>query len=225
MSVDGVPPPEPPGAATSTLTPKFEYTARASEAVVAETVRPSSSLVGLKPHVSTFELPAAETTTTPVGYAQWTTAPKSPLRPGEAPAVVDHVGAVRDGVDHRPRQVERQALVRVVDPLERHELAPGRQRRPRRCRCCRPRRWCRRRACRGRCRPCGIAVVVDEVPAVDVVDVAVAVVVDAVARDLAGVGPDVGGEVGVVVVDAGVDDARRRLPRPWRCSRPFPRSP
>src|SRR5262249_24139846 len=49
-------------------------------------------------------------------------------------------------------------------------------------------------------------VVRDEVPAVDVVDEAVAVVVDAVAGDLARVGPDVGGEVGVVVVDAGVDD-------------------
>ena len=38
------------------------------------------------------------------------------------------------------------------------------------------------------------------------VDEAVGVVVDPVARDLAGVGPDVRGEVGVVVVHAGVDD-------------------
>ena len=51
-----------------------------------------------------------------------------------------------------------------------------------------------------------VAVVVDEVVAVDVVDEAVAVVVDAVAGDLAGVGPDVGGQVGVGVIDAGVDD-------------------
>ena len=55
----------------------------------------------------------------------------------------------------------------------------------------------------------------DEVPAVDVVDVAVAVVVDAVARDLAGVGPDAAGQVGVVQVDAGVEhgDDRRGAPR------------
>ena len=65
----------------------------------------------------------------------------------------------------------------------------------------------------------GQVVVVDEVPAVHVVDVAVAVVVDAVARDLARVRPDVGGEVGVVVLDPGVDDgdddvgaAGRRVP-------------
>jgi hypothetical protein len=52
----------------------------------------------------------------------------------------------------------------------------------------------------------GVAVVVGEVVAVHVVHVAVAVVVEAVARDLAGVGPDVGREVGMGVVDAGVDD-------------------
>ena len=50
-----------------------------------------------------------------------------------------------------------------------------------------------------------VGVVVDEVPAVDVVDVAVAVVVDAVAGDLTGVGPDVGLQVGMVEVDTGVD--------------------
>src|SRR5262249_24208377 len=52
----------------------------------------------------------------------------------------------------------------------------------------------------------GVAVVVHEVVAVDVIDVAVVVVVDAVAGDFAGVGPDVGGQVGVVVVDAALDD-------------------
>ena len=49
-------------------------------------------------------------------------------------------------------------------------------------------------------------VALDEVPAVDVVDVAVVVVVDAVSGDLAGVCPDVVGKVGVVSVDAAVDD-------------------
>ena len=46
-----------------------------------------------------------------------------------------------------------------------------------------------------------------EILAVYVVDEAVAVVVDVVAGDLAGIVPHVGGEVGVVVVDAGVDHA------------------
>ena len=81
-----------------------------------------------------------------------------------------------------------------------------------------------------------VAVVVDEVVAVDVVDVAVAVVVDAVAGDLARVGPDVGGQVGVGVVDAGVDHGhdgragcrwsgprpRRRRCRRRRCRRSGP---
>src|SRR5262249_42153650 len=44
-----------------------------------------------------------------------------------------------------------------------------------------------------------------EVPAVDVVDVAVSVVVDAVARDLAGVHPDVGSQVRVIDLHAGID--------------------
>ncbi len=50
-----------------------------------------------------------------------------------------------------------------------------------------------------------VVVVVAEVPAADVVDEAVAVVVDAVAGDLAGVDPDVVGQVRVGVVDPGVD--------------------
>ena len=63
-----------------------------------------------------------------------------------------------------------------------------------------------------------VVVLVHEVPAVDVVDEAVAVVVDAVAGDLAGVPPHVGVEVGVAVVDARIDDghdecrARDRMP-------------
>ena len=51
---------------------------------------------------------------------------------------------------------------------------------------------------------CGV--VLDEVPAVDVIDVAVVVVVDAVSGDLAGICPDVVGKVGVVSVDAAVDN-------------------
>ena len=51
-----------------------------------------------------------------------------------------------------------------------------------------------------------ISVVVDEVPSMKVVDVAVPVVVDAVVGNFAGVGPDVGLEVGMVEVDARVDD-------------------
>src|SRR5262249_38854679 len=50
-----------------------------------------------------------------------------------------------------------------------------------------------------------VRVIVGEVVPVDVVAVAVAVVVDAIARDLARVGPDVRGQVRVVVVDAGVN--------------------
>ena len=52
-----------------------------------------------------------------------------------------------------------------------------------------------------------IVVVVVEVPAVHVVQEAVLVIVDAVAGDLARVGPDVGRQVGMRVVDAAVDDA------------------
>ena len=48
-------------------------------------------------------------------------------------------------------------------------------------------------------------IVLDEVPAMDVVHQAVAVIVDAVAGDLVRVGPDVGGEIGVVGVDTTVD--------------------
>ncbi len=51
----------------------------------------------------------------------------------------------------------------------------------------------------------GVAVVVVGIHTVDVVDVAVGVVVDAVAGDLAGIRPGIGREVGVRVVDTGVD--------------------
>src|SRR5205823_7675554 len=52
----------------------------------------------------------------------------------------------------------------------------------------------------------GIVVVVHEVPAVDVVDLAVAVIVDTVARDLARVRPEVGREIRMCVHHAVVDD-------------------
>src|SRR5437763_8439097 len=68
---------------------------------------------------------------------------------------------------------------------------------------------------RGR-RPAGV--LPGEVGAVDVVDDAVLVVVDAVARDLPRVGPDIVAQVLVVVVDARVDDGHddRRRPDPRR---------
>ena len=56
-----------------------------------------------------------------------------------------------------------------------------------------------------------VSIVVEEIVAADVIDVAVAVIILAVAGDLARVGPDVGLQVGVVVVDAGVYDGHHRL--------------
>src|SRR5690606_3039345 len=50
-----------------------------------------------------------------------------------------------------------------------------------------------------------IFIVIQEVPAMDVVHEAVTVVVDAVARDFAGVLPDIGLQVRVPVVDTGID--------------------
>lgn len=68
---------------------------------------------------------------------------------------------------------------------------------------------------------CHLIVVVDEVPAVDVVCVAVAIIVDGVAAGLVGIGPDVCGQIGMVDVDAGVDHrhhdvlrTRRQAPGP-----------
>src|SRR5262249_52465735 len=64
----------------------------------------------------------------------------------------------------------------------------------------------------GRVLGIGIVVSPSEVPPVHVVDEAVAVVVDPIARDLADVGPDLRGEVGMAQVDARVHDydAHRR---------------
>ena len=58
-----------------------------------------------------------------------------------------------------------------------------------------------------------VAVVVDEIVAVDVVDKAVAVVVHAVARNLTRVLPGIGSKVAMGVVDAGVDDSDHDIPR------------
>lgn len=52
----------------------------------------------------------------------------------------------------------------------------------------------------------GVGARAEHVGAVDVVDEAVAVIVDAVARDLAGVRPDVRGEIGVVELHPAVED-------------------
>ena len=66
----------------------------------------------------------------------------------------------------------------------------------------------------------GVAVAIDPVVAVDVVHETVGVVVEPVGRDLAGVDPEVGGQVHMGRVDAGVDDgdddagiADRHVPR------------
>ena len=58
-----------------------------------------------------------------------------------------------------------------------------------------------------------VAVVVDKVIAMDIVDEAITVVIDAVARNLTRVGPDVGGQIRVGVVDAGVDNTDDDIPR------------
>ena len=49
----------------------------------------------------------------------------------------------------------------------------------------------------------GVVVVVGEVPAVDIVTIAIPVIIGAVGR-LGGVAPDVGGKVGMPVVNAGI---------------------
>ena len=53
----------------------------------------------------------------------------------------------------------------------------------------------------------GIVVFVDKIPASDVVNVAIPIIVDTVAGDLTCIDPDVGSQILVQVVDSGVDDA------------------
>ena len=57
----------------------------------------------------------------------------------------------------------------------------------------------------------GVAIVVDEVVSVNIVDESVAIVVQSVAGDFAGIGPDVGGQIVVRVVDARVDHAHNDI--------------
>ena len=54
-----------------------------------------------------------------------------------------------------------------------------------------------------------------EVVPVDIVDESVAIVVDAVSGDLLGVDPQIGGEVGVGEVSAGVDDGHNDAGGAW----------
>jgi len=51
----------------------------------------------------------------------------------------------------------------------------------------------------------GVAVIVGEIPAVDVIPEAVAVVVDAVARNFAWIAPHVGREILVAIINARID--------------------
>ena len=53
---------------------------------------------------------------------------------------------------------------------------------------------------------CGIVVVVREVPASGIVYIAIPVVINPVACDLAGIGPYIGREIGMIVVDSRIDD-------------------
>ena len=127
-----------------------------------------------------------------------------PARTAAAPGVVGDRGAVRDGICERRHRVGGVAAAGGRQELERHDPHSGRH--------------THHSDVVGhagdRAGHVGavvvvvvrVGIVVDEVPAVEVVDVAVAVVVDAVAGDLARVGPDVGLEVGMVEVDARVDD-------------------
>ena len=138
-----------------------------------------------------------------------------------SPAVAHHLGAhqrgVLDGVD---RVLERAAPARVQE-LDRHELhVPRHPGDPESV-------VAHRSHGPGGMGPVAVvvhrvAVVVREVPAVHVVDETVAVVVDTVARDLAGIGPHIGGQVGMDVVDPGVDHrhphvlaAGGDVPRGW----------
>ena len=138
-----------------------------------------------------------------------------------SPAVAHHVGAhqrgVLDGVD---RVLERAAPTRVQE-LDADAVVGERADHAR------DRRAVPRLVVRIVVRihdvlAHGAGLPVHEVPAVHVVDEAVAVVVHTVARDLAGIGPDVGGQVGMEVIDPGVDHrhphvlaAGGDVPRGW----------
>ena len=57
----------------------------------------------------------------------------------------------------------------------------------------------------------GIVVVPIKIPPVDVIDIAVAVVIDAVSGNLAGVGPDIGGQIRMIDVHTGIDDGHHDI--------------
>ena len=132
------------------------------------------------------------------------------------------VPAHHRGVVHGREQIGRRAGARVAEALQGHDLyIPGNAR---------DSDIVVSRRADGACDVCavavnihGVCVTVGEVPAVDVVHIAVAVVVDTVAGNFAGIHPDVVGEVGMGVVNTRVDDsdddaarARRDFPC-FRC--------
>lgn len=61
----------------------------------------------------------------------------------------------------------------------------------------------------------GISRLCDGVDSVDVIDVAISVVVNSVPSDLLGVCPHVSEQVGVIVVDSGIDNQNERLVISW----------
>ena len=131
-------------------------------------------------------------------------APAAAVRRRDAEAHVDDIGAVLDGV------LDRLEAVHVVD---RGEILEGLADHDPAARGGAGRRAGRAVAGDAAGHTCAMAVEVGdlfraacEVVAVDVVDVPVAVIVEAVPRDLAGVGPETPGEVGMRLVDARVED-------------------
>ena len=108
-----------------------------------------------------------------------------------AEAEVDDPRAVGGGIADALGDRARRARAAGVEHLDGHDPRPERDADDAACRSPRP-RSCPARACRGRCRREVLGRAARrQVDAVDVVDVAVAVVVDAVAGDLAEVRPDV----------------------------------
>ena len=126
--------------------------------------------------------------------------------PSPAPTVVGDAGAHHGGIFDCQEGVVRRSAPIVIEELEGHELGIPVDARHSgavislRCN--------RARAVRAvTIAVHRIAVAVGEVVAVDIVHIAVGIVVNAVAGDLARVGPDVVHQIGVRVVDPGVDYA------------------
>ncbi len=136
-------------------------------------------------------------------------------RKAASPTVVDDIRPVLGGVDQGRRQTGATAAAAVVQPLDRHDLcsrgdaddADG--------------VIADRRDRAGHVRPVAVAVervvvVAREVPAVDVIHEAIAVVVEAVAGDFRRMRPDIGGDVRMRRIEAGIhhrDDGARPLGR------------